>query len=57
MAKNDIGSVIGSIAIGVVGGLIAAEILSKLFEKRCPNCNSKVSHEQECCYNCGCRLK
>ena len=54
---NDIIGELGSVAIGLVGGIALAEILSRAFKKYCTNCRNEVSFDQEYCNYCMHKLK
>ena len=56
MAKDDLGEAIAGIVLGVLGGIALAEILSKIFGKKCPKCGNAVDQNQIYCLNCGARL-
>ena len=57
MPKDDLGEAIAGIALGIIGGLALAEILERLFGKKCPKCGSAVDQNQMYCLNCGARLR
>jgi len=57
MAKDDLGEAIAGIVLGVLGGIALAEILSRIFGKKCPRCGSPVQQNQMYCLKCGEGLK
>lgn len=57
MPKDDIGEAIAGILLGIIGGLALAEILSRIFGKKCPRCNNVVQPDQLYCLKCGARLR
>ena len=58
MDKNtrDFLIVIGSIAVGVIGGATAAAIIEKYASKKCHNCSKDNKISQDFCVHCGSRL-
>lgn len=56
MAKDDLGEAIAGIVLGVLGGIALAEILSRIFGKKCPRCGNAVQPNQPYCLKCGARL-
>ena len=57
MAKDDLGEAIVGIALGILGGLALAEILDRIFGKKCPKCGNSVDQNQMYCLNCRARLR
>lgn len=57
MAKDELGEAIAGILLGIIGGLALAEILNRIFGKKCPSCNNPVQPDQFYCLKCGARLR
>lgn len=55
MAKDDLGEAIAGIALGILGGIALAEILSRIFGKKCPRCGNTIPPNQFYCQRCGWR--
>lgn len=53
MAKNDLGDTIAAIVALILGGAIAAAIISALTQAPCPSCGKPVSRNAPQCPNCG----
>lgn len=56
MAKDDLGEAIAGIALGILGGIALAEILNRIFGKKCPRCGNAVQQDQPYCLKCGERV-
>jgi len=52
VAKNDLADAIGAIAAIVIGGAIAATILSALTKVPCPYCNKPIPKGAKECPEC-----
>ncbi len=48
---------IGSVALGVFGGIALAAILKKLMERECPYCHNINASNREFCQFCEGRLR
>ena len=57
MAKSDAGDAIAAIAIGILGGIAAAAILSALAGEKCPVCDSRLIRGVKECPNCHAPLR
>ena len=57
MAKDDLGEAIAGIVLGILGGIALAEILNRLFGKKCPRCGNIVQQDQFYCLKCGAKVK
>jgi len=51
VAKEDLEKIIG-LFLGIVGGLVLAEILARLLGYKCPRCGAETKG-QTYCPNCG----
>jgi len=55
MAKDDLDKLFG-LFLGIVGGLVLAEILSRLLGYKCPKCGAEIKG-QTYCPNCGFQVR
>ena len=56
MGKKEVDEIIG-LFLGIVGGILLAEILSRLLGYKCPKCGADIVERQIYCNNCGYRVK
>ena len=57
MPKDDLGEAIAGIALGILGGIALAEILNRIFGKKCPRCGNIVKQDEFQCLKCGAWVK
>ena len=50
---KDVGSAIGAVALGIIGGIIAAAIINALRPIRCPGCQNTIQRGIQRCPTCG----
>jgi len=56
MDRNEPWSDIGSVFLGVIGGMALAEILKNILQKKCSFCNNLNESNQDYCKFCGGKL-
>ena len=49
---KDFGTVLGGIALGIIGGMVAAAIIDALTPPKCPYCGSVVHKGDQVCGTC-----
>ena len=56
VARNDLGETLAALALIVIGGAIAAAILSAFTQVPCPYCNQPIAGGAKQCPKCGTQL-
>lgn len=56
MTRENMWDAVGSVALGVIGGIALAELLKKVLQKKCTICHNLNEANRAFCKFCGGRL-